>query len=146
MTPILSMQRSISHGAPSWTTCSVLSPGFVDGNIGGFAQAADDTRAVINYMHSWPLPAAYATEPICVTSATVGYDVSISPESGLQVPMQMVDGTEGREFIVTVARANAGYGDAVGTVYGDRRYRRMERNDRRFPLGLSIHSCCGRKS
>ena len=36
-------------------------PGFLDGNIGGFAQATDDARAVIDYMHTWPVPVDYAT-------------------------------------------------------------------------------------
>ncbi len=34
-------------------------PGWTGSNIGGFATAADDARAVINYLHSWPLPADY---------------------------------------------------------------------------------------
>jgi len=40
--------------------------------------------------------------------------VSISDVSGLQVPAQMVDGSEGREFVVTVT--NAGPDPATGTV------------------------------
>ncbi|MGK2905594.1 MAG: hypothetical protein ACSLFH_04525, partial [Desulfuromonadales bacterium] len=97
-------------------------PGFEGGNIGGFAQAADDTRAVINYMHSWPLPADYATPLVslsfCPGSDDLNYDVSISPESGLQVPEQMVDAKiEGREFSVTVA--NAGPDTASGKVTVD---------------------------
>lgn len=91
--------------------------GFTAGNIGGFAQAADDTRAVINYMHNWPIPdaAVYASPVLCKTSNETAYDVSISDDSGLQVPVRMVDGMEeGREFIVTVA--NAGPDAATGTV------------------------------
>jgi hypothetical protein len=91
-------------------------PGFTDGNIGGFAQASDDARAVIDFMHSNPLPLGFETPVTC--DATPGgdttYDVSISDVSGLQVPVQMVDGTEGREFTVTVA--NAGPDAASGTV------------------------------
>jgi len=93
-----------------------ITEGFTDGNIGGFAQAADDSRAVIDFMHTWPLPAAYATELTCDSYAT-GADVSISEESGLQVPTQMVDGSEGRDLIVTVA--NAGPLAATGTVTVD---------------------------
>jgi len=88
--------------------------GFTDGNIGGFAQAADDARTVIAYMHSWPVPPDYATPVSCTAIGGTGYDVSISAESGLQVPTQMVDGSEGREFIVTVA--NAGPDAATGSV------------------------------
>ena len=92
-----------------------IDPGFLDGNIGGFAQAADDTRAVINYMHDWPMPDAdvYATPVPCEASGDTAYDVSISEESGLQVPMTYINGTH-REFIVSVA--NAGPDAATGTV------------------------------
>jgi len=89
--------------------------GFVEGNIGGFAQAADDTRAVIDFMHSHPLPLGYETPVplLCDISGDDIYDVSISDISGLQVPVRMVAGTEGREFTLTVANA----GDfATGTV------------------------------
>jgi hypothetical protein len=90
-------------------------PGFLDGNIGGFAQASDDTRAVINFMHDWPIPDATvnATPVPCEASGDTGYDVSISEESGLQVPVTYINGTD-REFIVTVA--NAGPDAATGTV------------------------------
>ena len=46
--------------------------GFLGGNIGGFAQAADDTRAVINFMHSTQVPGipeGYETLPECGDSA-----------------------------------------------------------------------------
>lgn len=83
-------------------------------NIGGFAQAADDTRAVIDFMHSWPLPGDYATSLACVASGDSHCDVSISDQSGLQVPVRMVAGTEGREFTLTVA--NAGPDATTGTL------------------------------
>jgi len=101
---------------------------FVDGtrNIGGFVQAADDTREVINYMHSWPLPVEYVdpdtgfvtsflTPVTCGDSGGIGYDLSISADSGLQVPVQMVPTEEGREFIVTIS--NAGPDAASGSVW-----------------------------
>ena len=91
--------------------------GFLGGNIGGFAQAADDTRAVINFMHDWPIPDAdvYGTPVPCTPNPELTtYDVSISDVSGLQVPTRMVDGSEGREFTVTVA--NAGPDAASGTI------------------------------
>ena len=91
-------------------------PGFTDGNIGGFAQAADDTRAVINYMHSNPVPADAETPVPCVPlpNPTDQYDLSISTKSGLQVPKQIVSTTEGREFVVTVL--NGGPDTAAGTI------------------------------
>jgi len=100
------------------TTVFAGLPGFTLGNIGGFAQAADDTRAVINFMHDWPIPDAdfFATPVPCLASGDIAYDVSISEESGLQVPAQMVDGQEeGREFTVTVTHVG-GDDPATGTV------------------------------
>ncbi|MDH3401706.1 MAG: hypothetical protein OEM03_12165 [Chromatiales bacterium] len=94
-------------------------------NIAGFVQAADDTREVINYMHSWPLPiefvagdgtvTAFQTPVTCEDSGGTGYDLSISADSGLQVPVQMAPNDEGREFIVTIA--NAGPDAASGSVW-----------------------------
>ena len=58
-----------------------MTPGFgLDGNIGGFAQAADDTRAVIDFMHSNPLPLGYETPVPCdaIPGDDAIYDVSIS--------------------------------------------------------------------
>jgi len=91
-------------------------PGFLDGNIGGFTQAADDAREVIEFTHDRPLPLGYETPvPLCdVPDTDVVYDLSISEQSGLQVPKQIVDGSEGREFTVSVA--NAGPDAASGIV------------------------------
>ena len=93
-------------------------PGFTEGNIGGFAQAADDTRAVINYMHDWAVPGGYETQVPCEVSGDINYDLSISEESGLQVPKQMIATAEDREFVVTVA--NAGPDAAHRLRLGDR--------------------------
>jgi len=91
-----------------------IDPGFLAGNIGGFAQAADDARAVIDFMHNWPVPGNFPTPVPCAASGVTSYDVSISDVSGLQVPVRMVAGTEGREFTLTVA--NAGPDEATGAV------------------------------
>ena len=84
-----------------------------DGNIGAFAQAADDARAVIDFMHSNPIPEGYETALVCEAAGDIFYDLSISEQSGLQVPKNYVSGTE-REFTVTVA--NAGPDAANGSV------------------------------
>ena len=63
-------------------------PGFIAGNIGGFAQAADDARAVIDFAHSNPIPLGYESGQACQASGETHYDVSIGPESGLQVPVK----------------------------------------------------------
>jgi len=90
--------------------------GYTGGNIGGFAQLADDTREVINFMHTYAVPATSATALTCTPTPdpTDSYDLSISERSGLQVPKQIVATTEGREFIVSVA--NAGPDVASGTL------------------------------
>ncbi len=97
------------------TTAVFADESFQGSNIGGFAQAADDTRAVINFMHTNPVPADYETLVPCGASGDIFYDVSISEQSGLQVPMQYVNGTE-REFTVTVNNESASPDAASGTV------------------------------
>jgi len=88
---------------------------FNGGNIRGFTQAADDTRAVINFMHDWPMPDAdvFGTPVPCVPSDDVLFDLAISEQSGLQVPKNYVNGGE-REFFVNVG--NLGPDVAYGTV------------------------------
>lgn len=105
-------QGPIASAVPALTA----DPGFADSNIRGFAQAADDTRAVIDFMHTWPVPGDYATPVPCSASpgGSTHSDVSISDKSGLEVPVRMVAGTEGREFSLTVA--NAGPDAATGSV------------------------------
>jgi hypothetical protein len=93
-----------------------VKPGFTNGNIGGFAQAADDARAVIDFMHTWPVPGDYPTPVPCVAAGVTTYDVSINDQSGLQVPVRMVSGTEGRDFTVTVANESSSPQAATGTV------------------------------
>lgn len=90
--------------------------GLTASNVGGFAQAADDARAVIEFMHSWPVPGTYATPVSCTAPGTTHYDLSISSVSGLQVPIRMVAGTEGREFTLTVANAGPDAATGVATV------------------------------
>jgi len=90
-----------------------IDPGFTDGNIGGFAQASDDARAVISFMHTNQVPVDFETPVPCLESGDIFYDLSISERSGLQVPKNYVNGGE-REFFVNVA--NLGPDDANGTV------------------------------
>jgi hypothetical protein len=106
--PIL--ETVFSDGAGSFE------PGFTGGNIGGFVQAADDTRAVINYMHTYAVPDADKTPVDCMPlpDPTQQYDLSISEKSGLKVPKQVTATTEGRELVVTIG--NAGPDTAAGTI------------------------------
>ncbi len=89
-------------------------PVFMGTNVDAFAAASDDARGVIDFMHNWPVPGDYATEVSCDVGADLYYDVSISADSGLQVPVRMVAGTEGREGTLTVF--NGGPADATGLV------------------------------
>lgn len=90
-------------------------PGFTGGNVGGIAQAADDARAVILFMHDNPIPAGWETPPLaCTGEHQITYDVSIDSTSGLAVPVNMVANEDGREGIVTVA--NSGPDVASGSV------------------------------
>lgn len=90
--------------------------GFTGGNIGGFAQAADDARAVIEFVHSHPVLAGYETPIPCGNvqpppQPVVTYDVALS---ALQMPIRMVGGTA-REGTVTVTNSK-GPDLASGTV------------------------------
>ncbi len=85
--------------------------------ISGFIQAADDTRATIEFVHTWEVPEILATPVRCEVAASDWFDLSISEQSGLQVPKRMIVGAEDREVIVTVQ--NAGPAAASGCVYVD---------------------------
>ena len=103
------------HQGPIMEAVFGIEPGDTDGNIGGFAQAADDTRAVIEFMHQNPVPEDYETAVPCEGSGDVVYDLAISEQSGLQVPTQYVNGTE-REFTVTVGNESGSPDAASGIV------------------------------
>ncbi|MFT5729253.1 MAG: hypothetical protein ACI8PB_003417 [Desulforhopalus sp.] len=70
--------------------------------LAGFAKAADDTRAVINFIHLWAVPEEDATPILCDGTISDFYDVSISERSGLQVPVRMVAAGDGREGTLTI--------------------------------------------
>jgi hypothetical protein len=101
---------------PIMTAVFLNDPGYSGGNIGGFAEAADDTREVIHFMHTYAVPDADTTPVPCtpLPDPTDEFDLSISAKSGLKVPKQVVATTEGREFVVSVA--NAGPDTAAGTL------------------------------
>ena len=81
-------------------------------NLVGFAQAADDARAVINFMHSNPLHEEYVTPIPCTNATPEHFDIFISPRSGLKVPIKMAAAGDGREGSVTVE--NGGPATATG--------------------------------
>jgi hypothetical protein len=92
---------------------------FAGDNVRAFATAADDARAVIAFMHNWQVPVGYETAIPCTPSGEDSYDLLISPQSGLQVPVQMVSTTEGREFTVTVTNGGPDTGAGTVTVTAD---------------------------
>ncbi len=59
----------------------LVEPDYYGTSIGAFATAVDDTRAVINFMHPWPVPDEYVTPVVCEVGADEFYDVSISADS-----------------------------------------------------------------
>ncbi len=76
---------------------------------------ADDTRAVINFMHDKPVPVDFETPVPCEAIRVTSPMTSRSARCpACRCPRNIVDGSEDREFIVTVA--NAGPDPATGTV------------------------------
>ena len=76
-------------------------PGFTGGNIGGFAQASDDARAVIDFMHSHPVLVGYEAPVLCEGSTPPPPAAPVDVSSKLQVPKKMVGNTT-REATLTV--------------------------------------------
>jgi len=78
----------------------VLPEGLKLNDTGAFVKAADDARAVINFMHNWPVPTAFATNWTCAASNdTDAYNVYIKE---LQVPKNMIKDASDRYFTVNV--------------------------------------------
>ena len=75
--------------------------GFTGGNIGGFAQASDDARAVIDFMHSHPVLVGYEAPVLCEGSTPPPPAALVDVSSKLQVPKKMVGNTT-REATLTV--------------------------------------------
>ena len=90
-------------------------PGDEAGNIGGFAQASDDARAVIQFMHENQVPVDFETPVPCVASGDIFYDLSISEQSGLQVPTNYIN-TKEREFFLNVANLGPDAANGTATV------------------------------
>lgn len=91
---------------------TVFDVNMIGDDLIGFAQEADDTRAVINFMHSNPLDDSYVTPIPCANTVPEHFDIFISPRSGLKVPVRMAAAGDGREGSVTVE--NGGPATAMG--------------------------------
>ncbi|MDO9214201.1 MAG: hypothetical protein Q8Q54_18175 [Methylococcales bacterium] len=82
-------------------TVFVSLPATGTANIRGFAQASDDARAVIDFMHSHPVMAGYEARVLCEGSAPPPPPVIVDVSSKLQMPTRMVGNTT-REGTLTV--------------------------------------------
>jgi hypothetical protein len=76
-------------------------PGFSEGNIGGFAQASDDARAVIDFMHNHPVLEGYEAPVLCEGTAPPPPAPLVDVSSKVQMPVRMVGNTT-REGTLTV--------------------------------------------
>lgn len=76
-------------------------PGFTGGNVGGFAQASDDARAVIDFMHSHPVMVGYEAPVLCSGAVPPPPAAVVDVSSKIQMPTRMVGNTT-REGTLTV--------------------------------------------
>jgi len=68
-----------------------------------FAQASNDTRAVINHMHLWAVPGISATDPPC----TELFQVTGIVISGFEVPTKIVAGSPEKVISLTVSNTGS---------------------------------------
>jgi hypothetical protein len=74
----------------------------VKNNIGGFAEASDDARAVIDFMHSHPVMTGYEAPVLCEGSVAPPPLPAVDVSSKLKMPTRMVGNTS-REGTLTVS-------------------------------------------
>ncbi len=101
------------NSASIFPTVFVSLPGFTDGNVGGFAQASDDARAVIDFMHSHPVLVGYEAPVLCEGTAPPSPPAIVDVSSKLKMPKRMVGNTT-REGTLTVTNLKGAL--ATGTV------------------------------
>ena len=92
-------------------------PGFHGGNIGGFAQASDDARAVIDFMHTYPVLAGYEAPVRCNGSVPPPPVALVDVSSKLQMPIRMVGNTT-REGTLTVTNVKGAAASGQVTLSG----------------------------
>jgi hypothetical protein len=90
---------------------------FAGNNIGGFAQAGDDARAVIDFMHTNPVLAAYAAPVLCEGTAPPPPVAAVDVSSKLQMPQRMV-GNTAREGTLTVTNLKGALASGQVTLTG----------------------------
>jgi hypothetical protein len=105
LTPYLSSTAPDGRPLFNISSASIVPTVFVNlqstGNIGGFAQASDDARAVIDFMHSHPVLVGYEAPVLCEGSAPPPPLALVDVSSKLQMPTRMV-GNTAREGTLTV--------------------------------------------
>lgn len=92
-------------------------PGVTDGNIGGFAQSSDDARAVIDFMHTNPVLAAYTAPVLCEGSTPPPPVAAVDVSSKLQMPKRMV-GNTAREGTLTITNLKGALASGNVTLTG----------------------------
>ena len=128
LTPYLSLTAPDGRPLFNISSASILptvfegSLGFTGGNIGGFAQASDDARAVIDFMHTYPVLVGYEAPVLCEDSTPPPPAAPVDVSSKLQVPKKMVGNTT-REATLTVTNLSgalaSGSVQLIGKVVND---------------------------
>jgi hypothetical protein len=105
------------NSASIFPTVFVSLPGFTNGTVGGFAQASDDARAVIDFMHTNPVLEAYAAPVLCEGTAPPPPVAAVDVSSKLQMPQRMV-GNTAREGTLTVTNLKGALASGTVTLTG----------------------------
>ncbi len=106
LTPYQSLTATDGRPLFNISSSNIVSTVFVSlpimDNIGAFAQASDDARAVIDFMHSHPVMAGYEAPVLCKGSVAPPPLPAVDVSSKLQMPTRMVGNTS-REGTLTVS-------------------------------------------
>ena len=106
LTPYQSLTATDGRPLFNISSANIVSTVFVSlpimDNIGAFAQASDDARAVIDFMHSHPVMAGYEAPVLCKGSVAPPPLPAVDVSSKLQMPTRMVGNTS-REGTFTVS-------------------------------------------
>jgi hypothetical protein len=106
LTPYQSLTATDGRPLFNISSAKIVSTVFVSlpimNNIGAFAQASDDARAVIDFMHSHPVMVGYEAPVLCDGSVTPPTLPAVDVSSKLQMPTRMAGNTT-REGTLTVS-------------------------------------------
>jgi hypothetical protein len=106
LTPYSSLTATDGRPLFNISSANIVSTVFVSlpimHNIGAFAQASDDARAVIDFMHSHPVMTGYEAPVLCEGSVAPPPLPAVDVSSKLQMPTRMAGNTT-REGTLTVS-------------------------------------------